>query len=202
MIVNNCKYDSALEWKWSLSRLPEGSEYFEPRKNISKGATRNKLEMLSHSLEYGTYYIEQRVGLYNSTLFSHQYGFLKISRTPLVGFINGPSIVARGYNDLLTVDVSASYDPDELPYSTNGMTFHWSCVRVNKAKLQPPVGCFGTDLIQLSKQKGAILKLPINKLSPENEYNISVVIRKDKRNKTLSHVVKVDQVATIHVKIK
>lgn len=128
---------------------------------------------------------------------------MKVTRTPLEGSITGPPVVAKGYSDLITIDVSTSYDPDDVPYSTKGMTFHWSCVRINRDQPeQLVVGCFGTSHIELTRQKGPVLKLPVNKLKSNNEYNITVVIRKDKRNTTLSHAVKVDQVATIAVKIK
>jgi len=203
-ISKGCKLNNTLEWEWYLSRLPEGGIYFEPRRAVTRGTTKYTLTIRKQTLDYGIYYIEQRVGLSNTRFFHHNYGFLDIQRTPLQGFITGPSIVARGYTDILAIDVSTSYDPDVVPYNTDGMTFDWSCKRVSDDVNQPNqsvIGCFGTSLVELTQQQGPVLKLPVLKLMPNHRYNITVIVRKDTRNKALNLVVKVDQGATMAVKI-
>lgn len=220
--TKGCPYNTSVEFEWAISRLPEGSDHFEGRTIITKGASENALKIGKRTLEYGIYYLEERVGIPNTRLFNYNFGFFEVRRTPLHAVINGPTVVARGYNDFIVVNALSSYDPDLQSKSTDGMTFQWYCKR-EEEKLHglhdpdhrsriPLVhlpgpneklnesGCFGTGKGRINGS-GPTLKLPVSKMKAGLKYQIIVIAMKDSRIKIAKHDVNVDQVATMKVKI-
>lgn len=220
--TKTCPYNISLEYEWEMSRLPEGSDHFEGSTIITKGVSENAFKIQKRTLQYGVYYLQQKVGFPNTRLFNYDFGFFEVKRTPLHAAIKGPAVVARGYNDFIVVSASTSYDPDLELKSTDGMTFQWYCKR-HEEKLHglhdsdhrsriPLVhlpgpsekigdsGCFGTGIGRMNESE-PILKLPVSKMKAGLKYQIIVIAMKDSRIKIAKHTVKVDQVATMKVKI-
>ncbi|XP_031571405.1 polycystic kidney disease protein 1-like 2 isoform X3 [Actinia tenebrosa] len=220
--TKSCSHNVSIEFEWVISRLPEGSDYFENRTTITKGASENSLKIGKRTLQYGIYYLEQRVGIPKTRLFNYNFGFFEVRKTPLRAVLTGPKVVARGYNDLIVMNASSSYDPEPAIRSSDGMTFQWFCKRqeeklhglrdiVSRSRI-PLVhipgpneklvesGCFGTGIGRIN-ESGPILKLPVNKIKAGLKYQIIVIAIKDSREKIAKSVVKVDQVATMKVKI-
>jgi hypothetical protein len=220
--TQNCPFNSSLEVEWTISRLAEGSNHFGSRKIITTDVTDNSLLIKRRTLEYGLYYLEQRVGSPKTRLFNYNFGFLKVKKTPLHASVSGPAIVARGYNDFLVVDAQRSFDPDLEQRSIKGMTFQWYCKRnderihglddrINRSRIPlvyfPSLneklvgsGCFGTGKGRIN-ETGPILRLPVSKMKAGLKYQIILIATKDSRDKMAKHTVKVDQVATMSVKI-
>lgn len=161
-------------------------------------------EILNHTLEYGVYYIEVIVVMKNARdCMNYNYGFLRITESPLRAFIStDPPLnsILNGYHKYLNLDASSSFDPDVLKANKSGMSYAWLCARKGERfgniALLPVVtpqvdskdsdekGCYGTGPGRLN-YTGPNAVLFLGQMEPKT-YVIKLILGKDKREENVS----------------
>ena len=126
---------------------------------------------------------------------SSALGFFMITKSPLIADILGGNKVTRGKGRVITLNGSASSDPDVGLGNHSSMQFTWLCKK--KQELFPggslsslPVvtlssgpgsgGCFGTGVGKLSSS-GKVVQLNTSQMLVGESYDVKLVVAKDDR---------------------
>lgn len=118
-----------------------------------------------------------------------------ITKSPLVADILGGNKVTRGKGNVITLDGSASSDPDVGPGNHSSMQFTWLCKKQHESfpggslSSLPVVtllsgpgsgGCFGTGVGKLSSS-AKVAQLDTSQMVVGESYDIKLVVIKDDR---------------------
>ncbi|XP_074631330.1 polycystin-1-like protein 2 isoform X3 [Acropora palmata] len=176
-------------------------------------------EISSFTLIYGLFYVELTVQTNNlSNCVNYNYAFLRVKESPLQPVISvrpAVKVLLQGYNKELTVDAAGSFDPDEPNSNESTFEYTWLCARKNEAlnnvALLPVVvphdnktvakGCYGTGPGKLNFT-GSKAMLFLDKMVTEEDYVITLVLKKGDRTTNLSHTFFLKRANTIGVEIK
>ena len=131
----------------------------------------------AQSLQIGLYMIEFRATfLYDTSVTSADYSYVKIKASPLIARIIGGSFVLQKYDKIITLDASQSYDPDAAIGNYTDMGFTWLCKKSNEthpphtnlptnnltviymadSKSKGLGGCFGTGIGRLNSKERVV----------------------------------------------
>lgn len=161
-------------------------------------------DILSHTLEYGVYYVEVTVVMKNAPdCMNYNYGFLRIEESPLQALVStDPPLdsILKGYHRHLKLDASRSFDPDVQEVDKSGLSYTWLCARKGESfgniALLPVVmprvdskesdgkGCYGTGPGKLN-YTGPNAVLFLDQMEPKS-YVVKLILRKDEREENVS----------------
>ena len=126
---------------------------------------------------------------------SSALGFFMITKSPLIAGILGGNKVMRGKGSVITLDGSASSDPDVEPGNHSSMQFTWLCKKQqehfpNGSLSSLPVvtlstgpgsgGCFGTGVGKLSSS-AKVVQLDTSQTVAGESYDVKLIVKKDDR---------------------
>ena len=147
-------------------------------------------------LDYGQYYVDVRATYSNQpSVISSALGFFTISKSQLIADIAGGNKVTRGKGNPISLDGSASRDPDVEPGNHASMHFTWLCKKrqehfpngsldslpvINNSLGPGSGGCFGTGVGKLSSN-GSIVKLDTSQMTVGEMYDVKLIVTKDNR---------------------
>ena len=176
---------------WELSKVHTDSGFF------STLFTYSKLESQRVQLEtekFGEGYIYVRCVskmLGTAGTISYDYGFVHITRPPLVAEITGPSVIPA-LDKYAILNASNSYDPADKQLRSEGLDFYWYCrqegdtdllpIDASKPQRHKDRGCFGRI-----SDAGAVLAVPVREMKSEESYIFQVTIKKDRRVANFTH---------------
>ena len=156
----------------------------------------NEWNLPRRQLDYGRYFVDLRVAIASRPLVtSSALGFFMITKSPLVADILGGNKVTRGKGNVITLDGSASSDPDVGPGNHSSMQFTWLCKKQHESfpggslSSLPVVtllsgpgsgGCFGTGVGKLSSS-AKVAQLDTSQMVVGESYDIKLVVIKDDR---------------------
>lgn len=137
-----------------------------------------------------------RVAIASSPLVtSSTLGFFTITKSPLIADILGGNKVTRGKGSVITLDGSASSDPDVGPGNHSSMQFTWLCKKQQEhfpggSLSSLPVvtllpgpgrgGCFGTGVGKLNSS-AKVVQLDTSQMVVGESYDVKLVVKKDDR---------------------
>ena len=156
----------------------------------------NEWNLPRRQLDYGRYFVDLRVAVASRPLVtSSALGFFMITKSPLVADILGGNKVTRGKGNVITLDGSASSDPDVGSGNHSSMQFTWLCKKQHESfpggslSSLPVVtllsgpgsgGCFGTGVGKLSSS-AKVAQLDTSQMVVGESYDIKLVVIKDDR---------------------
>ena len=140
-------------------------------------------------------------------MISSALGFFNVTKSPLIADILGGNKVTRGKGSDITLDGSASSDPDVGTGDNSSMQFTWLCkkqqesfpigpldsVPVVSASSGPAIGnggCFGTGVGKLSSN-GEIVKLDTSQMVVDEFYDVKLIVTKDDRTDDFVQEIKI-----------
>ncbi|KAK3091662.1 hypothetical protein FSP39_021645 [Pinctada imbricata] len=212
----NCDVSNGPIYKWTIYKVTQGKTYLDQVYNEYQvsAIAQNHFNILfpPGSFLEGIYRISLNVSMTGIPgLFTEDFSYLNVSKSPLFVSIIGGSARAVGYDNMFTLDAgSVSYDPDMSDkYDKSGMTIEWRCrqehesyptdiLLVNIPTVEEIVnatydgGCFGTGPGILNMTK-TISKIELSSLlfQPESANVIEVYIRKDTRQGSFKQVLNI-----------
>ena len=142
------------------------------------------------SLSLGIYLVEF-IARFQDFYFL-DYGFMEVLPSVPVAFIAGGPEVSRKHNSNISLDGSPSRDVDLGQGNYEGMTFEWSCKRINQTFYdeidnstqtfdRPDIssrGCLGTDKQKL-EDTGRIVWLDTSAMQVNHYYDIKLKVSKN-----------------------
>ena len=183
----NCSSSQTLLFKWYLVKYSEnsgGNTIVERR--ILLDTKSNEWNLPRRQFDYGRYFVDLRVAVASRPLVtSSALGFFMITKSPLVADILGGNKVTRGKGNVITLDGSASSDPDVGPGNHSSMQFTWLCKKqqesfVTLLSSSGSGGCFGTGVGKLSSS-AKVAQLDTSQMVVGESYDIKLVVIKDDR---------------------
>ena len=168
---------------------------------FAKGATETdfSVRIPANLLSYGLYYFKVTGSIETVTgTVVDSFGYIEVTSTTLVVNVTGDSQASQGFNKILTLNGSHSYDPDVGKGNYTGLNFTWLCRRVeetfpdNIASLPVVLplsgfpgshdlgGCYGTGIGKLRPRTGVpyVLDLDVDKMKGDQNYVVKLVITK------------------------
>lgn len=168
---------------------------------FEKGATETdfSVRIPANLLSYGLYYFKVTGSIETVTgTVVDSFGYIGVTSTTLVVNVTGDSQASQGFNNILTLNGSHSYDPDVGKGNYTGLNFTWLCRRVeetfpdNIASLPVVLplsgfpgshdlgGCYGTGIGKLRSRTGVpyVLDLDVDKMKGDQNYVVKLVITK------------------------
>ena len=163
-------------------------------------------------LSYGLYYfkvtgsIETVAGTTVDSL-----GYIEVTSTTLFVNITGKSRASQGFNKILTLNGSQSYDPDVGRGNYTGLNFMWLCRRVEETFSDnitslPVVlplsgfsgssdlgGCYGTGIGKLRPrtEEPYILDLDVDKMKGDQDYVVKLILAKNGQKADTVHQLRI-----------
>ena len=147
-------------------------------------------------LDYGQYYVDVRATYSNQpSVISSALGFFTISKSQLIADIAGGNKVTRGKGNPISLDGSASRDPDVEPGNHASMHFTWLCKKrqehfpngsvhslpvINNSLGPGSGGCFGTGVGKLNSNS-SIVELDTSQMTVGEMYDVKLIVTKDNR---------------------
>ena len=183
----NCSSSQTLLFKWYLVKYSEnsgGNTIVERR--ILLDTKSNEWNLPRRQLDYGRYFVDLRVAVASRPLVtSSALGFFMITKSPLIADILGGNKVTRGQGNVITLNGSASSDPDVGSGNHSSMQFTWFCKKQQESfvtLLSSPGsgGCFGTGVGKLSSS-AKVAQLDTSQMVVGESYDIKLVVIKDDR---------------------
>lgn len=128
-------------------------------------------------------------------VMSSALGFFMVTKSPLIADILGGNKVTRGKGSVITLDGSASSDPDVGSGNHSSMQFTWLCKKQQErfpggSLSSLPVvtlssgpgsgGCFGTGVGKLNSS-GKVVQLNASQMVVGESYDVKLVVTKDDR---------------------
>ena len=148
------------------------------------------------TLDYGLYVVEFRVAYASQpTVISSALGFFNVTKSKLIADILGGNKVTRGKGSPISLDGSASRDPDAESGNHSSMAFTWLCKKQqesfpNGSLTSLPVvttssgpgsgGCFGTGVGKLSSSD-IVVTLDTSRMTVGELYDVKLIVTKDDR---------------------
>lgn len=152
--------------------------------------------MPKRTLEYGLYFVDFRAAFASKPLvITSTLGFFNVTKSPLIADILGGNKVTRGKGSVITLDGTASSDPDVEPGDHSSMQFTWLCKQQqesfpNGSLASIPVvtassgpgsgGCFGTGVGKLSSNEIEV-KLDTSQMVVGESYDVKLIVTKGDR---------------------
>ena len=193
----NCNVSQTLLFKWYLFKYSvdlSGNTIIEMTTNLDLKTAEWNVQ--KRQLDYGLYFVDFRAALTSHPLvFSSALGFFNVTKSPLIADILGGNKVTRGKGSDVTLDASASTDPDVGPGNYSSMEFTWLCKKrqesfpIGSLASVPVIttssgpgngGCFGTGVGKLSSNK-MVVKLDTSQMGVDQFYDVKLVVTKDDR---------------------
>ena len=167
----------------------------------TKGTTETDLSVTikTNLFSYGLYYLKVTGSIETiAGTVVDSFAYIEVTSTMLVVNVTGDNQASQGFNKILTLNGSQSYDPDVGKGNYTGLNFTWLCRRVeetfpdNIASL-PVVfplsgfpgshdlgGCYGTGIGKLRPRTGLpyVLDLDVDKMKGDQNYVVKLVITK------------------------
>ena len=193
----NCNSSQTLLFKWYLIKYSEnsgGNTTIERR--ILLDTKSKEWNLPRRQLDYGRYFVDFRVAIASRPLVaSSALGFFMITKSPLIADILGGNKVTRGKGSVITLNGSASSDPDVGPGNHSSMQFTWLCKKQQESfpsgslSSLPVVtllsgpgsgGCFGTGVGKLNSS-AKVVQLNTSQMVVGESYDVKLVVIKDDR---------------------
>ena len=162
--------------------------------------------MPKRQLDYGQYFVDFRVAIASRPFVkSSALGFFVITKSQLIADILGGNKVTRGLGSVITLDGSASSDPDLGPDNHSSMQFTWLCKKqqesfpVGSLSSLPVVtlssgpgsgGCFGTGVGKLNSSE-KVVQLSTSQMLVGETYDVKLVVTKDDRSDDFVQEIKI-----------
>ncbi|XP_048586151.1 polycystic kidney disease protein 1-like 2 isoform X1 [Nematostella vectensis] len=205
----NCHFSSSLSYNISMYSIESSGNFIKTLFTEGRKYSDFFYRIPANTLPYGLYYVKiaAEVNKIEGTSVN-DYGFLEITKTPLVANISGSEQAFKGRGELLRLSGSFSYDPDVGQGNHSEMQFEWLCRRENEtfpsnvtslpvvrpsSSSQDFGGCYGTGVGRLeSSAKGNdVLELDVDRMIGNVDYVIALVVKKGSRSTWAYQVVKV-----------
>lgn len=210
----NCEASSIIEYDWKVYIVEQGQNFLDyiyteyPVYSIST----SEFNILFPPLTFvpGHYKISLNASITGIPgLFSEDFTYLNIQKTPLVIGMFGGNARAIGYDTMFVLNAKDySYDLDVVDKTNKtGITFEFRCRKSNEdypeqlEQISIPTveesynltrigGCFGTGIGKLS---GIYGKLELNSLllEPDSENIFEILMTKDSRTAEMQQIVKI-----------
>ena len=192
-----CNSSQTLLFAWYLFKYKveaSGNVYIE--KTILLDSRSTEWTLQKRTLHYGLYFVEFRVAYASQpTVISSALGFFNVTKSKLVADILGGNKVTRGKGSLISLEGSASRDPDVESGNHSSMEFTWLCKKrqesfPNGSLASLPVvttssgpgngGCFGTGVGKLSSSD-IVVTLDTSRMTVGELYDVKLIVTKDDR---------------------
>lgn len=157
-------------------------------------------------LDYGLYFVDFRAALTSQPLvISSALGFFDVTKSPLIADILGGNKVTRGKGSVITLDGTASRDPDVESGDHSSMKFTWLCKKrqerfpngllaslpvVTTSKGPGSGGCFGTGVGKLNSSE-KVVQLDTSQMVVEKLYDVKLIVTKDNRTDDFVQEIKI-----------
>ena len=192
-----CNSSQALQFAWYLFKFEvRASGKVQIQETVLLDSRITEWTLQKRMLDYGQYYVDVRATYSNQpSVISSALGFFTISKSQLIADIAGGNKVTRGKGNPISLDGSASRDPDVEPGNHASMHFTWLCKKrqehfpngslhslpvINNSLGPGSGGCFGTGVGKLSSN-GSIVKLDTSQMTVGEMYDVKLIVTKDNR---------------------
>ncbi|AWP17296.1 putative polycystin-1-like [Scophthalmus maximus] len=127
-----------------------------------------------HTLDVGQHCLVFTVSLQGTPVFNQRMTNITVVNSPLVAVIKGGSYKLWSSLSDLTLDGSASHDPDVVPGVEHMLEYHWTFIRANSTEspfVKRPIGSNNSTMTVLT-----------NQLRPGTVYIFTLTVHKEGRN--------------------
>ena len=203
----NCNRPQKLLFKWRLSKYSvdqSNDTIIETTTTLNSKTTEWNLQ--KRQLGYGLYFVGFKAALEsNPPAVSSTLGFFSITKSPIIADILGGNKVTRGKGSVITLDASATRDPDVEPGNYTSMQFTWLCKRREETFPTGPLdsvpvitassgpgggGCFGTGVGKLASNL-TVVTLETSLMTVDRSYDVKLVVTKDDRKDEFVQEIKI-----------
>ena len=203
----NCNRPQKLLFEWRLSKYSvdqSNSTIIETTTTLNSKTTEWNLQ--KRQLGYGLYFVDFKAALEsNPPVLNSTLGFFNITKSPIIADILGGNKVTRGKGSVITLDASATRDPDVEPGNYSSMQFTWLCKRREETFPTGPLdsvpvitassgpgggGCFGTGVGKLAFNL-TVVTLETSLMTVDRSYDVKLVVTKDDRKDEFVQEIKI-----------